>query len=299
MGSLGDPYGPSLKVRRVVSGVLVHAAALATKKNKSKVATSSTRKEKRGFSSGFDINPRGFQLRSAKPTEVSKLGAPERLLVPLRYMFDFNLNTASTSYDEKVFRLNSLFDFDYTNTGHQPLYYDFWSIAYSRYRVLSVDFEIQACLETGTEAYVFGMVPTHNAGVSSSYYDQFEEAGAKSLVIGPSGPPRKLKVRYSMAELFGLTDSEYSDISYQSDVGSNPADVWYGHLRCQTVNQSTGGTCVGRGIATLWAEFSIRNDMTVSLLKEFSLFKQAVKEKEPNKPSLDLKVLSKNFDVQK
>jgi hypothetical protein len=43
---------------------------------------------------------------------------------------------------EIVFRLNSLYDPDYTSTGKQPYYYDSLAGIYDRYRVFKTDYVI-------------------------------------------------------------------------------------------------------------------------------------------------------------
>jgi hypothetical protein len=63
------------------------------------------------------------------------IGAPDRLRCKLSYVTTQNFaNQASPA--AQVFRINSLFDPDLTNTGHQPSYYDFFTNAYSKYIVL-------------------------------------------------------------------------------------------------------------------------------------------------------------------
>lgn len=43
----------------------------------------------------------------------------------------------------QVFRTDSIFDPDYTGTGHQPLFRDMWASQYDYYSVLSFDYEIR------------------------------------------------------------------------------------------------------------------------------------------------------------
>lgn len=43
----------------------------------------------------------------------------------------------------RYYRLNSLYDFDLSGTGNQPVGFDQWSAFYNKYRVLSTDVEIR------------------------------------------------------------------------------------------------------------------------------------------------------------
>lgn len=43
---------------------------------------------------------------------------------------------------KQVFRMNSIFDPDYTGTGHQPMFRDVWASQYDYYSVLATEYEI-------------------------------------------------------------------------------------------------------------------------------------------------------------
>jgi hypothetical protein len=60
---------------------------------------------------------------------------PDSLFVKLKYVDQFVLNPTSASTDNYVFRANSLFDPNYTGTGHQPYGYDQWATFYSSWVV--------------------------------------------------------------------------------------------------------------------------------------------------------------------
>lgn len=58
-----------------------------------------------------------------------------RKTVTLRYVEDFTLNPGSNDTSVYVFRANSIFDPNYTGTGHQPMYADFYAAIYQYYKV--------------------------------------------------------------------------------------------------------------------------------------------------------------------
>lgn len=75
----------------------------------------------------------------SRPSRSLGVGIPNSRMVKLRYSDNFTLGddlTASGVSTQQVFRANSLYDPDYTGTGHQPRYFDQWTTMYGRYVVL-------------------------------------------------------------------------------------------------------------------------------------------------------------------
>jgi hypothetical protein len=60
---------------------------------------------------------------------------PPETFVQLKYVDQFILNPTASSTDNYVFRANSLFDPNYTGTGHQPYGYDQWATFYTTWCV--------------------------------------------------------------------------------------------------------------------------------------------------------------------
>lgn len=60
---------------------------------------------------------------------------PPRKTVMLKYVSNFSLNPSSSASDVHVFRVNSVYNPDYTASGHQPMFYDNYSTLYQRYKV--------------------------------------------------------------------------------------------------------------------------------------------------------------------
>jgi len=82
-------------------------------------------------------------------------GFPEKMITTLRYVETLTLSTTTgTTPGFKIFRLNSAYDPNYTDTGHQPLYYDQLAAIYGRYQVLgskiNAKFAVQSMTDAGT-----------------------------------------------------------------------------------------------------------------------------------------------------
>lgn len=55
--------------------------------------------------------------------------------VNLRYVEEFTLNPGNASTAAYVFRVNNLYDPNYTGTGHQPMFFDTYAAIYQSYKV--------------------------------------------------------------------------------------------------------------------------------------------------------------------
>jgi len=64
-------------------------------------------------------------------------GFPNAKTVALRYSDTVYLNPSSTGLAVNVFRINNIYDPDYTGTGHQPMFADNYEALYQKYRVNS------------------------------------------------------------------------------------------------------------------------------------------------------------------
>lgn len=63
---------------------------------------------------------------------------PDRFNIRLRYAdnFQFHDTDGTTAVMKQQYRLNSVYDVDYTNVGHQPNGFDKWAAIYKWYRVM-------------------------------------------------------------------------------------------------------------------------------------------------------------------
>jgi len=64
-----------------------------------------------------------------------QIGMSNKQIVKLRYASNTRLTGGVSNLRELQFRLNGLFDPDFSLGGHQPMGFDEWSAFYGRYRV--------------------------------------------------------------------------------------------------------------------------------------------------------------------
>lgn len=68
----------------------------------------------------------------------------------LRYVDVVSVNAGSAAIASHVFRANSIFDPDFTSTGHQPLMRDEYALLYASYRVISSKIKVTPVASTTT-----------------------------------------------------------------------------------------------------------------------------------------------------
>lgn len=111
---------------------------------------------------------------------TSKLmGQPKRKLIKFRYAQEFTLAAAAGSTTSQIMRANSLYDPDYSGTGHQPLGYDQWSVFYDHYVVIGCKIKVtfDASAESGNSLPLScGLVLDDNASLSTASTSALTEA---------------------------------------------------------------------------------------------------------------------------
>jgi len=172
----------------------------------------------------------------------SDYGFPDRLRTKLHYCDVINLASSAGTPGLWQFRMNSLFDPDYSGLGHQPQWYDQLSAVYSFYRVLgskiTVTFIPGNVSDTETNdkgPYICGITtvsasPTFSA---ATYASLLEDGNAISgVIVDKQGGNNKLT----------LTNT----FSPQRDLGLDPMDE---NLRVATSSSPGNNYTV---FSTLW-----------------------------------------------
>jgi len=150
----------------------------------------------------------------------------QRYITTMKYCDVFNLNTTGiTAVGTYAYRLNSLFDPDFSGVGHQPMGRDTLETLYNRYRVFKVDYVI-----TGASANAYtvkiGALPANDTVPATNFSEIQEKPRSKFVIQNPGGSQAILKGSVSLPSLYGRTAAQVmSDDRYQADMGSNPAEA--------------------------------------------------------------------------
>jgi hypothetical protein len=149
---------------------------------------------------------------------------------------DFRTMTASTNQAEYVYRLNSLFDPDFTGVGGQPDGFDQWKALYTNYRVVACLVEVEAAGGNG-----FGTLTMAPTTTSTSISSAEEVAGlrrAKSMMFTTT-ETAKLKALWHIGEVFGWPDETVlADSSCTSACTASPGSQAFVHLCAETSGAS-------------------------------------------------------------
>ncbi len=179
----------------------------------------------------------GLNFHSTIPNMIYSNTFPREMKVKLVY-FQTGYHTTSSGgvpYDYQ-FRLNSIFDPDYTSTGHQPLGYDQYAAFFNRYRVdsalvnasFSCDVQVQCTLLC------------NNSQASITAQSEGEESPLSSTKMFTPGMSCNINRHFDLPIVNGVTKTVYeSDDRYQSLFSANPTEVLNLHVLTTVVDNSS------------------------------------------------------------
>lgn len=193
---------------------------------------------------------------------------PDRLFVKLKY-------TQSGQWDPVVaspnvtqqWTGNSLFDPDFTGTGHQPLGFDQYAAFYSYYRVHASLLVVQLMSTAAANgSYLkFYLTPTLTSVIPGNVDTGTEQPYAKRrfLAANTANNIVTLKNKMYTKKLFG-----YKTINQETDfaaaVTASPVNLWYWTLSSSTVGGANTSGVYYDATIYYYAEFFERKQLTSS-----------------------------------
>lgn len=162
------------------------------------------------------FKPRVLSLRSP--------GVPTKIITRLRYCDSKTLGNGTTTIGSHTFRCNSVYDPDFTGTGHQPLYHDQMSLLYQNYKVLKARIVAKGMSSQGVTLgnICFGLdILDSDNTVDTDPNTIRERAGSKYKTITPQMPQ-------TVTGGWNLKKSKVSDEDgYTALCTANPSNVDY------------------------------------------------------------------------
>lgn len=148
------------------------------------------------------------------------------------------LGGAPTQFDYQ-FRLNSLFDPNFTGAGHQPRGFDQLAALYGRYRVYRARVRVIMQLEQSGIANVVGTIFASNSSNGSAAFNDSCEQPFSSTSGLSEYQMADLKLNVDLAKVNGKTWEAYaSDDTTQADVASNPTEIINLHVTAASPSAS-------------------------------------------------------------
>lgn len=165
---------------------------------------------------------------SSRPNASYSTLTPQSMRVCLKYTAIYTITTTSGLSSDQKFRLNSIFDSDYTGSGHQPRGHDQWSFLYEKYRVDACNIRLD-CGSTSTGGYV-SIVGDHSV-TSISDATQAPEMQNSITRTVQAGATTTVSKHFSLPALSGLTKSQYeADDLNQALMSNDPGNQLIGHI---------------------------------------------------------------------
>lgn len=184
-------------------------------------------------SAGITSGPAFSQSTKVMPLfKTVKQPFVDNMMVKLKYHTNISFSVTAGAQAVNTFNLNSVFDCDATNIGHQPRYYDQLFASggpYLNYRVLAAKIKVQFMNDNssaGALGYVGTFVRTSDASVPNDV-DQWGELPGMKYKLLPnmySGQPATLTRYVNIARQLGVKDIA-DDEDAEGQYNSNPTDL--------------------------------------------------------------------------
>lgn len=180
----------------------------------------------------------------------------------------YNLTTGSGVYGtEQRFRLNSLYDPDYTTVifDHSVKFLSIYAAQYQQYRVDEVDWEL-VFTTPGSEVDVLcsaTMTPNTSGSLAgASRYFALQSPEAQTGLLSPTGERRcTLRGTIKLHQLFGVERVKYiSEDDYSSGIGTNPAAAAL--LSCAVIATNGGAAIACSVVATIKYKTKLYNRLS-------------------------------------
>lgn len=187
-----------------------------------------------------------MRKRQQKTKTLMKIptSPPNFQLVKLKYCenFVFTLNSTLPMVN-RVFRINDLYDPNYTATGHQPYFRDQMYQLYTRARVLSSKISVQFAPNTN-QAIDCILCPVSDGATDTDYTLSRERKGCKGRIcnlgaLGWLSAVSSTSKALGVSSLAVKTDDKF--IQYASNALDNSVANWW-QVGCNLLDPA-GATC--------------------------------------------------------
>lgn len=192
---------------------------------------------------------------------------PNTIVMKHRYVQSFQLvNTGTPTVPaHQQFRLNSLYDPDYSGTGHQPYYYDQLAALYNYYTVYGCSVEIEAGTETTTSTVLLVMGPALDSATPTDLELQKERPQSRWAMLDAGGEAKTIQRYYRIHSIFGRTKRQVlSDDTFSATSNNNPYKQVYLNINAIATDKTAVATVNCNITITYYAQWYGRADIAGS-----------------------------------
>lgn len=168
-------------------------------------------------------------VSGALHTDRSLYGAPfpAKFETTNTYMGTLNLTAAvAGAYATQVFRANSVYDPDQTNTGTTAVGYAALSALYTNYYVKWCTIKIK-CINQVNTPIIVTLIPSYASNVFTNLIQAKSTPYYKEVVLDTNGSGGNIKTMESMAWSHKVLDLAYKEKDLIADIGTNPTKTWF------------------------------------------------------------------------
>lgn len=167
---------------------------------------------------------------------------PITTIAKLRYDDLINVTSATSVLGSHVFRANSIYDPDYSGTGHQPMGHDEWAQLYNHYVVLGSKIVATVTVPSDADIYWTGAYLSDTVTVPYTTGTAFREArkGLTKFCNAGDNCTNHVRAMYSPKKFFQVKDVMDNVTRLGASTGYNPSEeaafiIWVQALNASTV----------------------------------------------------------------
>ena len=190
---------------------------------------------------------RRYRKRATAPVRsLMKSPMPRRYMTKLRYAdTGLTVNPGIGTVATYTFRANSLFDPDYTSTGHQPRGFDQLMPLFNHYTVLGSKITV-TCNNDDENDSLQCFLALQGETFSGDKIDLLERQDIRSCVLAGKGSGTTCKTlvqKFSAKRFFG-PKNPMDDTDQRGSISSSPSELAYFHFGVCSLNGSTDPSAV-------------------------------------------------------
>lgn len=174
---------------------------------------------------------------------IKRPAFPRMLKTKVKYTQQATLNPGvSGIIAVQKFRVNGLYDVDFTGSGHQPRYFDQLMTIYDHYSVIGCKVKITATNRDDNYAQILVASFTDDTTGRSNWYDYAEQAESRLIQLSAqngSSSTKSFVMKCNVPKLIGLSPK---DDAAKGSVGANPDEDLILQIAAQpnqTIDSST------------------------------------------------------------
>lgn len=201
-------------------------------RKRSAAATARRRYKKKAY------RRRGKMNRTTVVASVGQSPIAPRLITRLKYSQAFSTSLTSGLMHDQSFNLNSVYDPDYTGSGHQPYGFDTLATIYNKYRVFATKYRVD-CINNAGQGRVIIITNNTQTSFNSADAGYLMELPRSYTKIWDQTKSISCGGKVNLPKLTGVTPAVYkaSDL-YAALTTASPSEQLVLHL-CWLANGSS------------------------------------------------------------